>query len=333
MVAQRTNGNQQVGYVTVRLNIQDVSFSYSSTPVLDGISIDLHGPQLVSILGPNGVGKSTFIHCINRILTPTGGCVLIDGGDVSEMPLKEIAKTVGYVPYTSNDTFPLTVVDTVLLGRHPRASWRMTETDLEKVREVLVKLGIDDLAMRYFNELSAGQHQKVMLARGLVQEPRVLMLDEPTSNLDVKHQLGISRLLRRLSRDEGLMVVMISHDLNIAAKYSDNVILMHEGRIFAVGPPGDVITTENIRTVYGVDSCVIEDEGRPHVILRDPDNLSCPPLDTDHGCSVPSDGRGGEVERFQRRLPEVRLQEVRVHRRMRDRIPGCGGPDVHHRHP
>ena len=273
----------------MEIKIDGVTFSYrgaGDSPVLKGITVDLGGSQVVSILGPNGVGKSTLIHCINKILEPTGGAVYLDGRDVKDYSLKEMARQTGYVPYSSSDTFPLTVVDTVLLGRHPQAGWKTTEEDLEAVYDVLEKLEIEDLAMRYFNELSAGQHQKVMLARGLVQNPKVLLLDEPTSNLDIKHQLGITRLLKRLSHTEGIMVVMISHDLNIAARYSDNVILMHEGTIFAAGTPEEVLTVENIREVYGVESSITEVEGRPYIILLDEEDARTPPPSGDVFCTA-----------------------------------------------
>ncbi len=129
--------------------------------------------------------------------------------------------------------------------------------------------GISHLAMRAFNELSAGQHQKVMLARGLVQQPEILLLDEPTSNLDVRHQLDVTKMLRRLSRENNILIIMISHDINIAAKYSDKIILMHEGTIFDAGTPDEVITVENLRTVYGVTAEIISDGDAPHVILKD----------------------------------------------------------------
>lgn len=252
----------------MHLKIDNVDFSYSSTPVLKDITLDIDGPGFISIMGPNGVGKSTLIHCINKILSPTSGSVFIDGQNVKEINLKNLAKEIGYVPYSSNDTFPLTVVDTVLMGRHPHTSWGSLDKDLDAVYDVLDLLGITDLAMRSFNELSAGQHQKVMLARGLVQEPKILLLDEPTSNLDIRHQLDVTRILRELAISKNILIIMISHDINIAAKYADKVIMMYDGTIWAVGTPQEVITEDNLEKVYGVDSKVILDEGRPHVILR-----------------------------------------------------------------
>ena len=253
----------------MQITINNLQFSYTSIPILNDVNADLSGHKRVSILGPNGVGKSTLIHCINKILAPKGGTVLMDGKDVKEITVKEMSKIVGYVPYSANDSFPLSVVDTVMMGRHPHSRWGSLDDDLRIVYETLEMLGITHLAMRSFNELSAGQHQKVMLARGLVQEPEVLLLDEPTSNLDVRHQIEVTKLLKRMTAEKGILTIMISHDINLAAKYSDEIIMMHQGKIFATGTPEEVITEENLRTVYGVEAIVIQDQGAPHVILRD----------------------------------------------------------------
>ncbi len=267
------------------INIEGLEFAYKSTPVLNNITLNVDGPQFISIIGPNGVGKSTLIHCLNKILSPTKGVVSIDGKNVNDYTLKELAKKVGYVPYTSTDIFPLTVVDTVLMGRHPHSRWKSIDNDLEIVYDTLKLMKIEHLAMRSSDELSAGQKQKVILSRGLVQQPRILLLDEPTSNLDIKHQMEVTRILKGLCKEKGIIVVMISHDLNIAAKYADQIIMMHEGGIFAVGSPADVITEKNIKVVYEVESKIIIDEGRPHIILRDE------PVEIDGSIDVEFKGR------------------------------------------
>jgi len=253
----------------VELLLKDLCFSYGDIDVLKHIEMTLDEPKLISIIGPNGVGKSTLIHCINKILSPTGGCVLINGVDNKEVSYKDLAKIMGYVPYTTSNTFPISVTDAVLMGRHPHSGRNITDQDLRIVFETLELLEIDDLANRSLNELSAGQLQKVVLAKGIAQQPRILLLDEPTSNLDIKHQMNVTKLLKSVSEEKQMMVIMICHDLNIAAKYSDAVIIMHDGGIFAIGSPSEVITPENIETVYGVKCKVIDDLGRPHIILRD----------------------------------------------------------------
>ena len=250
--------------------IVDLGFSYNKDkPVLTNISITLDKPELVSILGPNGVGKSTLIHCMNRILKPTEGTVRFNDRDITDYSLKELATLEGYVACMSPDSFPMTVADSVLLGRHPRSNWRSTKEDVGIVYDVLRQVGIEDLALRQFNSLSAGQHQRVMLARGLAQQTPILLLDEPTANLDVKHQLEVTRMLKDLSREKSILIIMICHDLNIAAKYSDRIIMLKGGKVFANGTAEEVITEENIREVYGVGCRIIDDEGRPHVILHE----------------------------------------------------------------
>ena len=259
---------EQRGAATIEL--QDLEFGYDpSVPVLKGISYTLDKPEFVCIMGPNGVGKSTLIHCMNKILKPTGGKVLINGKDVQELKLKDTADVMGYVPAHSEDSFPLTVVDTVMVGLQNDSKFGTSRKDLEKVYDVLRLMNIQHLAMRDFDELSAGQHQKVMLARGLVRSPPVVLLDEPTSNLDIRHQLEVTKVLSRLPAERNMMVIMISHDINITAKFADRILLIHGGKVYAEGTPLEVLTEENLRVVYGVESEVIEREGRPHIILKD----------------------------------------------------------------
>ena len=254
------------------LKTEGMEFGYGrDKPILKDICLEMCNPQLISVIGPNGAGKTTLIHCLNRLLSPTKGTVLIDDEDVSGFRAKDLAKKIGYVPYTSGDSFPMSVVDTVLMGRNPHRRWNSLHEDMKVVEEALEMMDISDLAMRPFNELSAGQHQRVMLARGLAQEPEVLLLDEPTANLDIRHQMDVIRLLKKQSVRKGMMVVMICHDINIAAKYSDNIVMMRDGEIYAVGTPEHVITAENIKAVYGVETTLMNVGGRPHVILEDPD--------------------------------------------------------------
>lgn len=251
------------------VEFRDVSFGYDKKhKVLDHIDLRIEGKGLYCIIGPNGVGKSTLMKCINRLLRPTEGTVLLNGTDVTAMSPRDIALEVGFVPAASVDLFSMPVVDTVLIGRHNHHRWRTTDEDLDMVYRTLKLLEIDDLAMRRFNQLSAGQHQKVSLARGLVQDTPILLLDEPTSNLDVKHQTYVAEMLRALAEAEDKIVIMISHDLNIAARYANEIIILAEpGRLYSVGPPNEVIDRKTVTEVYGVECEVIDYKGTPHVIL------------------------------------------------------------------
>lgn len=249
-----------------------VDFSYKSgAQILRGIDLQIEEPGLLCIIGPNGVGKSTMVKCMNKLLTPTRGSVLLDDRNVKDYSLKELSKTIGFVPASSSDNFSMTVIDTVMMGRHPHQKVGSEKNDMHIVFQVLSDLKITHLALRNYNELSAGQHQKVSIARGLAQEPDILILDEPTANLDVRHQVQVIELLLRLSHERGMTVVMVSHDLNVAAKYADRIVVMSTpGVIYKIGTPSEVITEETIRYVYGMESRIIEVEGRPHVILGDP---------------------------------------------------------------
>ncbi len=251
----------------LKLRVEDVTFSYTSTPILEEITMELSESEMLGIVGPNGAGKSTLIRCIDRILRPKRGSILLDGQEVAEMSMIAIAKNLGYVPQTTSRTFPTTVFDTVLVGRRPHIGWRSSRKDTKKVVEVLKLMEIEDLAMREFNELSGGQQQKVLIARALAQEAGVLLLDEPTSNLDIQHQLEVMEIISDLVAEKGVSAIMAVHDLNLASRYTDRVIIMKAGRIFGAGSPSDILTPENIRSVYNVEARVIDHDGeKPYIV-------------------------------------------------------------------
>jgi iron complex transport system ATP-binding protein len=250
----------------VKLTINDMGFGYSSASVLNNIGLELAQAEVLGIVGPNGAGKSTLVKCINNILRPQRGSVVLDGHAISQMSQMEIAQQIGYVPQSAGHIFPTTVFDTVLMGRRPHASWRSSPQDVDKVVEILELLEITDLAMRNINELSGGEQQRVMLARALVQEAALLLLDEPTSNLDIKHQLEVMDTIAQLVNERSLSVIMVVHDLNLASRYTDRVVMLKKGRIFAVGDPVSVFTPENIYHVYGVEALVKYEDGFPYVM-------------------------------------------------------------------
>ncbi|WP_157844300.1 ABC transporter ATP-binding protein [Candidatus Methanomethylophilus sp. 1R26] len=231
---------------------EDLSASYDGrTNVWSGINITIDRPGLVGILGPNGVGKSTLMYTINKIIDPSGGHVYLGGRDIAEMDYKDIARFVAYVPQVSNETFSMSVMDTVLMGRYPVSGFNTSDDDIRIAANCLDLMHMSEFAMRQFDELSAGQHQKVMIARGLAQEPDILMLDEPTANLDVYYQMYVMKILREIAHRNGIIVLTICHDLNVASRFCDRVILLSDGHVHSDGTPEQVITEKNIQDVYG----------------------------------------------------------------------------------
>lgn len=250
----------------MKIRINDLEFSYAHEVILKSIDLDILPGELVSIIGPNGAGKSTLIKCMEGLLKHQKGEIKIDGSSIRKMNRGQIAKKLGYVPQSSASLFTLKVFDMVLLGRRPHTTWRSSENDQKKVLHALKLLNIEHLAMKNYNELSGGQQQKVIIARAIAQETDVLLLDEATSNLDIRHQLEVMDIMKKLINRLKISVVMIVHDLNIAARYSDKIIIMNEGQIVASGKPEEVLTEENISSVYGVEICISNIENKPYVI-------------------------------------------------------------------
>ena len=253
----------------------DVEFSYLSTPILLGVHLELAKSEVLSIVGPNGAGKSTLIRCINRILNPQKGSILLDGSDIIHMSRMELARLVGYIPQSDHQSFPATVFDVVLMGRRPYMGWNSGQRDKEKVLDVMQMLNIEHLAMRDINEISGGQRQKGLIARALAQEPDVLLLDEPTSNLDIKHQLEVMDAIRSLVAEKNISAIMAIHDLNLGSRYSDRMIMLDKGVIAAVGSPFTVLTQDNIKQVYQVEAAVKDEDGFPYVVPKSTIRNNC----------------------------------------------------------
>jgi len=239
----------------LRLEIRDVSFSYESTPILADVTFSVDEGEFLGVMGPNGSGKTTLLRCMCKVLEPGVGAILIDGRDLKKFSRSEVAKSVGVVPQGPMVDAAFSVFEIVLMGRtsHIDRFGAESAKDLEAVEEAMKVTDTLHLADRTFDELSGGERQRVIIARALAQEPKVLLLDEPTVHLDIKYQLEVLGLIERLNKQTGIVIVAVFHDLNLASQHCDSIILLHNGRIEAIGPPEQVLTPESIRRVYGVD--------------------------------------------------------------------------------
>lgn len=246
--------------MVVKLVVEGLSFYYDSRLILDEITLTIDPGEVVTLIGPNGSGKSTFLRCLARILLPVQGAIYLDGRNIAGLSGRELATRLGYVPQEGAKVFPLTVYEAILLGRRPYITWAVGQRDRQVVDEILHFLQLEGLAGKTLANLSGGEKQRVMLARALAQEPKVVLLDEPTSNLDIRYQLEVLGILKFLAREKKMTVLMVLHDLNLAARFSQKMVLLHRGRIFAAGGPQVVLTPENIRAVYDVEALVRKDD-------------------------------------------------------------------------
>lgn len=242
----------------VTIATDTVKFSYGSAPVLYNVTFRLETGAILALVGPNGSGKTTLIRCIDRILHPEGS-ILINEQNIHTMSRNDIATTIGYVPQNGTKIAAATVFDVVMMGRTPHMSWRLGDGDIDRIEYAIRLLGIEDLAERDYNELSGGQQQKVLIARAIAQDPKILLLDEPTNSLDIHHQLEALATISDISRSTGMTVVMAVHDLSIAARYADMLMMLKNGTIVAIGKPEELITPERIREVYNVDARILYD--------------------------------------------------------------------------
>lgn len=241
------------------LSIKDIRQGYTKNDVIRDISFNAESGKVVTLLGPNGCGKSTLIKTICGIHKQREGTISIDGTSTDSIEKKEAAKMIGYVPQNVTYTDYSTVFDTVLLGRFPYVEWTYTKNDIRIASDALKCMDIEEFSTRDINNLSGGQRQKVFIARSLAQDPKFYIFDEPTNSLDLKNQLNTMKLMKNIVKGRNACLVVALHDLNLAMRYSDKVIILKDGIVFDKGPPKDVITADTIEKVYGVRSKIFED--------------------------------------------------------------------------
>ena len=246
------------------LSVDDLHFSYGETPILKNISLSVKNQEMVMILGPNGSGKTTLLRCLNGINRPQKGTITLEDKNMRRMSGREIARRIGYVPQSS-EKVRLTAFDAILLGRRPYVGWRLAESDIKKVDVIIHTLGLDELALRYLDEMSGGELQKVTIARALVQEPRILLLDEPISSLDVKNQIEIMETMKHIIKGHGLSAVMSLHDLTMALRYGDRFVFMKKGEIRYVLAK-DEISPQVIADIYDISVDIEFVHGSPVII-------------------------------------------------------------------
>ncbi len=253
------------------LEIKDLKISFNDSEILHGIDLSLEKGLLVGLIGPNGCGKSTMMKCISRIHQGWTGTVRVDGQDVSSMQPSGLARIIANVPAEAGQTFGMTVSEMVMLGRYPFAEriWWESREDERKVNDALETFGLTPLRRKEVALLSSGERQRALIAKAYVQEPKLMLVDEPTSHLDMKYKLQVMRYLKGLS-DRDMTVIVAEHDISLMARYCDVCIIMKEGRIITVGEPKKIITEDLIREVYEVDSRVgLDADGEIYVLPKD----------------------------------------------------------------
>lgn len=242
------------------IQIESVSKNYGKRTVLNSVSFSMGDGEICAILGPNGSGKTTMIKILANIQEQTEGKISINNEDTREIDPIELAKLTGYVPQQFLFTPFSTVFETVLIGRRQYIKWAVSEEELTRVQRSLDILGISHMAGNYMDQLSGGEKQKVFIARALAQEPKLFLFDEPTSALDIRYQIEVMDIMRRITKKQKKSMIIAVHDLNLAYRYADKVVVLKSGKMAAVGDPHDVLTNECIQSVYGVESFIVENE-------------------------------------------------------------------------
>lgn len=262
-----------VSTVPIRLQLDNLTYRIGSAPILQGITTELPPAGIVGLIGPNGAGKSTLIRALIGLIRPSAGAVLLNGRPVTETPERQRARFTAMMPQTPDIGFGFTVAEVVAMGRHPHLPRLRPLTDRCRtvIAEAMETTGIAHLAGRRTTELSGGERQRVFLARALAQEPRLLLLDEPIANLDIKYQLEILELIQKLQQKRRMLVIMAIHDLTWALRVCTHLLVLKQGRLVAAGPTSDVLTEELVEDVFGVRArLLLEATGEPRLDVLAP---------------------------------------------------------------
>lgn len=265
-----------------KLRTERVTLAYDEAVVIGDLTIAVPEGRVTSVVGPNGCGKSTLLRSLARLMKPRGGAIYLDGDAITKLPTREVAKRLGILPQSPAAPEGLTVRELAAQGRYPHQSWfqQWSKGDEAAVEKALETTGMRELADRPLDTLSGGQRQRGWISMALAQETETLLLDEPTTFLDMAHQLEVLQLLDRLNRSEGRTILMVLHDLNNAARYSHQMIALKSGEVFAAGRPREVVTAELLRNVFGVEADIVPDPRNgiplciPHGLHRPTDGLS-----------------------------------------------------------
>ena len=254
------------------MDINDLNFTYNKKKVLEGVTFDIRPGEILGILGMNGCGKTTLLKNLNKNLEPEAGTILLQGEDMEEMNKRSIAQKIAVVPQGNEIKFAFTVKDIVSMGRIPFLSTFSGESseDVRIIDEAIKMAGLEEYRDRYINTMSGGERQRVIIARALAQTPEIILMDEPTLHLDINMQFEALDLIYKLSREKGLTVVIVSHDLPLVARYCDRIIMLKDKKIFAMGEPEEILTSENTREVFRVDGELSTDSktGKRTVLLH-----------------------------------------------------------------
>lgn len=253
------------------LQIKNLSFGYKKNQmILNNINLEIKQGEILGILGPNGTGKTTFIKCINNIHKPNEGRILYDGNNIMNLSQLNIAKIIAYVPQYTNNFFPMNVIDTVMMGRMPYVKKNYSDEDKEIVFSIIKKMNLEKFAFRNIKEMSGGERQRVFIARAMAQQPKIIILDEPTSSLDLYNQLFILHTITKLAKENNITIIMTIHDLNLASMFCDNILMLKDAHIFAHGKPESILTAEKIYEMYKVRTEITTPENYKHIrLLKD----------------------------------------------------------------